>query len=159
VLYLDSSALIKRYVKELGTERMAALLALETSAGRAVFTSVVTYTEVHRALARRMKERSLSRPAFFLARRACEEDWLYGLAAIELGSSIFGFIPDIVEKYPLKSSDSVHLAAALWLRDSFRLSAKMGPKGSEVSFVTSDQTLEIAAASSGLVVINPERDP
>jgi len=60
VLYLDSSALIKRYQNEQGTEALNARLRQEARDLRSVFTSVLTYAEIHAAFARRAREKLLS---------------------------------------------------------------------------------------------------
>jgi predicted nucleic acid-binding protein len=156
VLYLDSSALIKHYVQELGTQAIDAKLKGEEAAGRPLFTSAITYAEIHRALARRMKDRSLTTAAFAQARREFDAEWLSSLATIELRSEVLIFIRGIVEQFPLKSSDALHLASALSLRDRFRLSGRLGPREASITFVTADRELAEAALASDLEVFNPE---
>lgn len=156
MLYLDSSALIKHYIQEAGTQALNAKLQREENAGRSPFTSVLAFAEIHRAFAQRSKDGSLTKSDYVVAREAFEADWLFGLTSIELASSVLAFIPDIVERFPLKSSDAVHLASALWMRDLFRLSGKQVPKGSKVAFATSDVALGKAALASGLELFNPQ---
>ena len=55
MLYLDSSALIKRYVKELGTDATKARIETEAATPGNPFTSVLTYAEIHATLARKKK--------------------------------------------------------------------------------------------------------
>ena len=57
MLYLDSSALIKRYQNEQGTETLNIRLREEAKGFRSEFTSVLTYTEIHAAFARRTREK------------------------------------------------------------------------------------------------------
>ena len=58
-VFLDSSALAKRYVQETGSERVEEILADATSLG----LSVIALTEVISALCRRRREAALARPA------------------------------------------------------------------------------------------------
>jgi hypothetical protein len=67
-----------------------------------------------------------------------------------------GFIREIFERTPLKSSDAVQLASAFWIRDLLRLSSKHGPRGSTVTFTTSDRSLVRAAEASNLETFNPQ---
>jgi predicted nucleic acid-binding protein len=156
VLYLDSSALVKHYVRESGTDSLNAKLAAEESAGHSLFTSALTFAEVHHALANKLKDKTLSAVAFHQAKQNFEMDWMNQLTVIELGPNILGFIPEIFERTLLKSSEAVHLASAFWIRDLFRLSSKYGPRGSTVTFTTSDRSLVRAAAASNLETFNPQ---
>ena len=157
MLYLDSSALVKHYVREPGTDSLNARVAAEESAGHSLFTSVLTFAEVHHALANKLKDKSLSPVAFDQAKQSFEMDWINQLTIIELAPNILGFVPEIFERTLLKSGDAVHLASAFWIRDLFRLSSKYGPKGSRVTFTTSDRSLAQAAAASNLETFNPQR--
>lgn len=156
MLYLDSSALVKRYVWEPGTEALDARITAEETKGQLLFTSSLTFAEVHHAFARRLREKGISVVDFHRAREAFETDWITYLTVIELGAGVLSFVPDIFERTSLKSSDAVHLASAFWIRDLFRLSSGYGPKGSKVTFVTSDQALGKEASASSLEIFNPQ---
>lgn len=156
MLYLDSSALVKRYVKEPGTEKLAARIIAEQSAGQVLFTSALTFAEVHHSICRKLKEKALSLAASRGAKEAFDGDWIHHFTVIELAVGVLGFIPDILERTTLKSSDAVHLASALWIRDLFQLSSRYGPRGSKVTFATSDRALAKEAPEWNLEVFNPE---
>lgn len=156
MLYLDSSALIRHYVQEPGTQSLNAKLESEEKAGRPLFTSVLTFAEIHRALAARMKDKSLSRSAFAMARKEFEADWLSAVTSIELKANVLALIPDLVERFALKSSDVIHLASALWMRDTLRVSGRQGPRVPNVTFATSDLALVKAAQESNLGIFNPQ---
>jgi len=55
--YLDTSALSKRYVQEIGTAWVRALVA--PAAGHTLLTARITMVEVYSALARRRREGSV----------------------------------------------------------------------------------------------------
>ena len=156
MLYLDSSALVKHYVREPGTDSLNARVAAEENAGHSLFTSALTFAEVHHALANKLKAKTLSAVAFHQAKQSFEMDWMNQLTIIELGPNILGFTPEIFARTALKSSDAVHLASAFWIRDLFRLSSKYGPRGAKVTFATSDRSLAQAAAASNLETFNPQ---
>lgn len=159
MLYLDSSALVKRYVWEPGTEALDSRITTEEITGQSLFTSSLTFAEVHHALARRLKEKGISVVDFHKAKGAFETDWITYLTVIEMGAGVLSFVPEIFQRTSLQSSDAVHLASAFWIRDLFRLSSRYGPKGSKVTFVTSDRALGKEASASSLEVFNPQMQP
>lgn len=156
MLYLDSSALVKHYIQEAGTEELNARLDAQKSEFPSIFTSVLTYAEIHAVLARKMKEKALAPREFARARRKFDSDWLYGLSPIELGVGVLGFVKDLVKTYPLKGSDAIHLASALWIRDTARLSGRWGRPARTLVLATSDRQLSNAALQSEIEVFNPE---
>lgn len=56
--FLDSSALLKRYISETGSSWIQSLTA--ESAGHLVIVAQITWVEIHSALARRQREGSLN---------------------------------------------------------------------------------------------------
>jgi len=130
-LYVDSSALIKRYVAEDDSQEAGAILLGDTE----WVTGRHTFVEVILAIHRRLGEAEVR-----VARMAFERDWqrtfIVGLddvvcrRAIELGSATGS-----------RSLDAMHLAAA----------ERAG--GRSVPMVTFDVRLGQAARSLGFVVI------
>ena len=155
MLYLDSSALIKHYQKERGTEAMENRLLIEAESFRSVFTSALTYAEVHAILARRTREKLLSTNEAAAVHDRFDTDWGFSLNAIELGVGVLGFVPGIVKAHPLRGADAVQLASALWLRDTARLSKRLGQQEA-IEFASSDRQLITAAEKHGFDVFNPE---
>ena len=66
--YLDTSALVKRYVDEAGSDWLRALTAPDQNA--LLFISCMTIVEVISAFARRLRDGSLTRQEFAAARDA-----------------------------------------------------------------------------------------
>lgn len=155
MLYFDSSALIKHYVQEKGSEKVGKNLRDEEKASRPVFTSVLTFAEIHAALARRAKDRSLSSDEFIRARTNFDSDWALGLSAVDLGSGVLSIVRNTVDQFALRGADMVHLASAIWLRDT----AVGTRSGNRLLFLSSDKLLVKAAAGCGLEVFNPEVTP
>src|SRR5713101_2772914 len=153
MLYLDSSALIKHYVQEAGSGGIKARIEAEQGASQ-VFTSVLTYAEVQRVLARKKRDKELRAREFTRARKKFDADWLFGLTSIELRSDVLVYIKSLVERFALKALDIVQLASALWVRDSARLGAISA--SAELVVATSDKQLARAANECQVEVDNPE---
>jgi uncharacterized protein len=156
VLYVDSSALIKHYIREPGTDALNAKLSQELIHHPNVFISVVGYAEVLAIFARRRKESLLSKREYGQLQQRFRDDWMPELAAVELTAPVLLFIPNLVTEHPLKASDAIHLASALWLRDALRLGVNFAPANRSLTFVCSDKQLKNAASSEGLEVVDPE---
>ncbi len=156
MLYLDSSALIKHYQNEPGTEALNARLRKEAKGLRSVFTSVLTYAEVHATFARRIREKLLSPEEAAAVKDEFDADWVLSISPIELGTGVLALVRDLVTGFPLRGADAIHLASALWVRDMARLGVKVDQYAGPLVFVSSDKQLAKAAANSHLEVFNPE---
>ena len=132
--YLDTSALVKRYVQEAGSASVRALFR-----GKSLATARVAYAEIAATLARLCREGALDET---------DRDAIYGrldadfaaLTVVEIRASLVRAVPDLVKRRPLRGYDAVHLAAALVLRD----------RGIAVTFWAADGALVDAARAEGL---------
>jgi uncharacterized protein len=157
VLYLDSSALIKHYLAERGTQALNAKLDDEEKNFRSPFTSVLTYAEVHAALARLKKEGQLRPDEAVGIQDRFDSDWVFTISPIDCGPGVLGFVRNIVAEAPLRGADAVHLASALWLRDMARTGVRTGHYTGPLVFASSDQQLLKAAHKHQIEVFNPEK--
>jgi predicted nucleic acid-binding protein len=103
--YLDSSALVKRYVAEVGSAWLQTIVA--PAAGHLLLTSRITTVEVAGALARRRREASLSPAEYADAVRAFRYDILaqYKLTEVDarvsdLAGELEGLIADNPNSHP-----------------------------------------------------------
>lgn len=142
MIYADSSVIVKRYYQEPGTGRVRERW---TTAER-VFTSRVSYAEVHAALARKHRERGLSAPLFRTISSAFEAEWP-AYDQILVDNATLTDVRMLVRKHPLRGYDAIHLAAALWLRKQL---------DEPLEFWVSDERLEAAARRERLTVVNTE---
>jgi uncharacterized protein len=157
VLYLDSSALIKHYQNELGTNALNERLKLEAKGSRQVFTSILTYAEIHAIVARRAREKLLSPREAGTVHDAFDADWTTALTTMELDSDVLIFTRDIVKTHPLKGADAVQLASALCLRDMARAGgSNLTQYNKQIVFACSDRQLNSAARKYNLEIFNPE---
>lgn len=157
MLYLDSSALIKHYLAERGTQALNAKLDDEEKNFRSPFTSVLTYAEVHAALARLKKEGQLTPDEAVGIQDRFDSDWVFTISPIDCGPGVFGFVRNIVAEAPLRGADAVHLASALWLRDMARTGVRTGHYTGPLVFASSDQQLLKAAHKHQIEVFNSEK--
>jgi predicted nucleic acid-binding protein len=152
MLYLDSSALIKRYFKEKGSRALNARF----DGGGEIYTSVLSFAEVHGAIARAFRMKEVGSKEFAKLREAFESDWLIGLSPLEVSLPSMIDLPRLVEQYPLKASDAIHLSAAHWLREAIQLRSGGSLVREPVEFWVADQRLAQIALKCGLQVFNPE---
>lgn len=139
ILYLDTSALVKLYVRESGST------ALRTHAAKAgaLATSVVAYAETRAAFAR-LKQSGVSSDAKHQQRvHQLERDW-EALLRVELAPDVLRSAGHLADIHGLRGFDSIHLASALWLK------ARVSES---VDFAVFDQRLGAAASNAGLTVI------
>jgi uncharacterized protein len=160
ILYVDSSALVKCYLRERGTDVMIERLR----AGDRPFSSLLTFAEVHRALAKRFlrlrprgESAEKARRAFESASDASHLDWMFSLNVVEITTQTLSHLPDLVERFDvLKASGAVHLASALWLRDKSLWPSSSQEDDQRVEFAVADQDLGRVARACGLAVFDPE---
>lgn len=143
MIYADSSAIVKRYYAEPGSDQVRE----RWLADERVFTSRVTYAEVHAALARKHRDRELSAMPFRRSAAAFEAEWpAYDQVLVD--GTTLADVGRLVRVHPLRGYDAIHLAAALWVK---------GHLGDPLEFWVSDDRLEAAARRERLIVVNPER--
>ena len=143
MIYLDSSALVKRYLQEDGTDVIQSLLR-ETE----VFaTSKLTYPEILSAFMKKRRVGEINRKTLEAVIDKFENDW-EKIFVIEFHNELLPGVKKLIEKYPLRGADALHLASALWLDNTL----KMG-----LTFVASDIGLLKAARSEALKILNPQR--
>jgi len=138
ILYADTSALIRLYVAEEGTDSVQDAISLAS----VVAASRVAYVEARAALARAWRESRIGKEDLRHAVRGLNEDWERFLV-LEVTSDLARRAGDLAEEHALRAYDALQLASALILK---------GAVGAEVSFLSFDEDLSYAAKSAGLIV-------
>lgn len=128
-LYVDSSALLKRYVEESDSERAIELLGSDPE----LITARHSAVEIRRNLAR------LLTPAAATAARSYLVTDLESFAIVELDASTCELAATIAEQSGVRTLDALHLGAARRL-------------GTTLTFVTFDVRQAQAARSLGFAV-------
>lgn len=143
MIYLDSSALIKKYVAEKGTSEVKRFF----SGGELLWTSKVSQAEVWSAFARRRRDGDFTAGQYRAITRSFERDWR-SFAVVELSDEVMGMIRRLVERHTLRALDAIQLASAVWAKQNL---------GEQVIFVGADEPLLRAAEATALKVVNPEK--
>ncbi len=152
IYYLDASALVKRYVNEVGSGWVRAI----TVAVRlpVLFTSRMTLAEVISTFARRLREGSLTADEFTIVRDAFRSDCLSEYQIMPPTVAVVDLACVLLERHPLRAYDATHLATAL-IAQRF-LSAEGYPA---LGFLSADDRLVRAASAEGLVTDKPNQHP
>ena len=141
IVFLDTSALVKLYIVETGSE---ALLARIENAVVAV--SQLTYGETYATFARRLREGLFTADEHQALCSAFEADWKT-LIRIPFSDEVLAHVPGLCQRYPLRGADAMQLASA----------SMLGSEDVELLFVTSDQRLLAAGRAEGFAVFDPEK--
>jgi predicted nucleic acid-binding protein len=114
-VFLDSSALAKRYVLEPGSVRVDEIMLSASSMGIAV----ICVPEVVSALCRRRREKRLTGAQYRQAKQALLEE-VADASVVHVTEQVVVRAVELLERWPLRSSDSLHVAcAAEWGSDLF----------------------------------------
>ena len=150
--FLDSSALVKRYVPETGSTWIRALSAQET--GNSLIIARITWVEVRSAIARREREGSLTPTDATLIIQRFRSDLNNQYQVIELDSTLAQTAGQLVGQYPLRAYDAVQLASVLLLQSAFATT-----QSTSLIFLTADDRLSAVATDLELLSDNPNHHP
>jgi len=138
MLYLDTSALVKRYVAERGSRETIEL----SESAEIVATSLVSRAEAAAAFAKAVRAGLLSSESGQKAQRIFASHWLM-IAKIPVTDALVSRAETLAWRYVLRGYDSVHLASALKWQESV---------GMAVTLATFDRQLWEAAQMAGMRV-------
>ena len=138
ILYLDTSALVKRYFKEVYSKDVVSkwLDAAE------VATSSVAYAETMAAIYRKKREIGYPGDLFQQLINEFRADWI-SFIRIRVDDELNEYIDKTVASHPLRGFDAVHLASAMILHERFH---------DDLLFACFDGQLLEAARKEGLRV-------
>lgn len=146
--YLDSSAVVKRYVPEAGSSWVARLCEQEPIA-----ISLITIPEIASALARRTREGELSVQQRDGLLRSFLRD-VSSFIVIDMSQTVVLRATSLLMTAPasvrLRTLDALHLASA---QMAFSRASRGGVETG--AFVTADRALLNAAAWAGLTALDP----
>ncbi|MSQ51291.1 MAG: PIN domain-containing protein [Betaproteobacteria bacterium] len=136
IVYLDASAIVKRYVAEPGSAEVEALIG----EAHAVGTAVVSRAEVSAALGKAARVGLVTREAARKALQAFTSDWQH-LIRLQVGEPLTARAAALAWEHGLRGYDAVHLATALIWREML---------DEAVTVATYDRELWRASRVSGL---------
>jgi predicted nucleic acid-binding protein len=152
IYFLDSSALVKRYVTETGSSWIRALT--DPDAHNPLIIARITWVEVLSALARRQREGSLASDGVVQAIHTFRYDLNTQYQVSELDPAVAEAAGELVIRHPLRAYDAVQLASALRVQSD--LSRTESPA---LTFLTADDRLIAIAQTEGLLSDNPNHHP
>jgi len=146
--FFDSSALVKRYVLETGTNWIVSIC--DPQAGNTIFLAQITSVEVVSAIARRRRNRSLSGANAATILNDFRLDSSNQYFFVDITDALINRAITMADNHALRGYDAVQLAAALILQDQ-RQSLNLP----DCQFISADSALNAAAASEGLQTDDP----
>ena len=141
ILYLDTSALVKRYIREPESPQVKEWIAVADVAGSSLIARVEMAAVIGRL--RRMKE--LSEAAAVQTLTAFRDHWP-SYTRLRLTEATVRRADELAYQNALRGYDAVHLASALLWQEQL---------GELVSLATYDRQLGAAARTLGMVVLPP----
>jgi predicted nucleic acid-binding protein len=138
-LYLDTSALIKRYVNETGSTEVREWIGSADDKA----TTLITRAEMSAAINRMLRLRHLSQDDCNVALDEFRADWL-DYHRLPVTEPLVDRADAMACEHNLRGYDAIHLAAALTWQELLDL---------PVTVVTYDRELAEAARASGMVVL------
>ena len=137
ILYLDTSAWLKLYVAERGTQEVTAAV----QSAELIAISRIAYAEARAALARVLREKRTTRVEH--RRRIAALDADYGeVLKVEASEEVVRQAGELAESHALRGFDAIQLASARWLARKTR---------KPVRLLAFDQRLNEAASALGLL--------
>ncbi len=139
ILFCDTSALVKLYLKEESSD------AVRTLAGSASAIAVcrIAWAEAMAALARRLRENPADAAAIGSVRARLHADWPR-YAIVEITQALVELAGEYADTFALRGYDSVQLAAARTLQEA---------AGEDIHFACFDARLQKSARVLGMTTL------
>ena len=136
--YVDTSVLVKRYIKEEGSPGARNLLRRYR-----FLSSAITPLEALSALSRRRTVGDLSERDFLAIRARMQRDRTYW-ELVELSPLVLSRAEELIQKTRLRTLDAVHVASAMIFQTA---------SGLTIPVITADAQQRVAAEDLALTVI------
>ena len=138
IIYLDTSALVKKYFKEIGSKDLIS----KWKESESIVTSSVAYAETMAAFYRKKREVDINKDLFETIIHSFHNDW-ESFILTEVNNDLNKIIDKMVATYPLRGVDAIHLSSAVIVHETIN---------EDLLFVCFDQRLSTAAQSEGLTI-------
>jgi len=146
--FLDSTAFIKLFVQEAGTDAIIRLM--EATEDNRKLLSAGTPLEVYAALKRRERSGSISHEDSEAARNILRVE-AARMVQQPLNPAVLEAARQLLDRHEIRSTEALQLGAAVVAREMFQ--------GMEIIFVSSDQHLLDAAKTEHFETLNPAAEP
>jgi len=141
LFYVDTSALVKRYHVEQGSDQVDRLFA-DPDAG--LVTANIAVTELTSALDRKCQDGALTREGLIQILAVAAQDLLAEFWLLELDRAHIRRSQSLILQHHLRTLDALHLAVILSIKDLHPV------------LVSADARLLQAADREGIILLNPE---
>jgi predicted nucleic acid-binding protein len=150
--FVDSSALVKRYVNETGSVWLSGLVS--PAAGNDIYIARITAVEVIAALTRRARGGTIAAADASGACLLFRNDLPHDDEIVEMTATLLNRAMTLAETHGLRGYDAVQLAAACEV-NAFCTAHGLPP----LTLVSADSELNTAATGKGLPVDDPNAHP
>lgn len=150
--FLDSSAVIKRYLSENGTAWVIGIA--DPAATNDLFLAGITAVEVTSAIVRRSRGGSIPPAVATAALAQFQHDLANQYQTVALSDTLLASAVSLAETHSLRAYDAVQLAAALQLHAQRTLLTLPS-----MQLISADRELNAAAIAEGLAVDDPNNHP
>ncbi|MFB3115402.1 MAG: type II toxin-antitoxin system VapC family toxin [Nitrospirales bacterium] len=142
MIYFDTSALIKIFVLEKGSEQALRLAQDHFPPA----TAAIAYAEIYSGFNRRKREGYVSAKQYTKLSQQFEEHWTT-FTRIELIGEVLALARVLLERHPLRAMDAIHLASAMSLQKGIQ---------EPLQFAAADNRLLEAALAEHLLPLKIE---
>jgi len=157
VYYFDSSGIVKRYTREIGTDWVLGIT--DVQAGNSIYMARITGVEVLAAITRQVRVGSISQSDAAKAIAQFRHDFATQYYTVDATPKVIGTAMTLVEKHQLRGYDAVQLATALEV-NAQSLAAGLPSLGvPALIMITADADLNTASTAEGLTVDDPMNHP
>jgi predicted nucleic acid-binding protein len=151
-LVFDASAIVKRYLNEVGTGWVQSLT--DPVASHEIFLTRITRVEVISAVTRRARGGPLPASAATALLVQFRHDSLHQYNMLEVPPALLTDAERLAETHGLRAYDAVQLAVTIELHR-----ARSAAGLSRLTLISADQELNSAATAEGLAVDDPTTHP
>lgn len=152
IYFIDSSALVKRYINEAGSTWILGLFA--PTLKNEIFIAAITSVEIVAAITRAERGKRISASDALVVRAQFKNELQIEYQVIEITESIIMAGMVLAETYGLRGYDAIQLAAGCTV-NTLCISSGLAP----IVFVSADNELNVVASNEGLIVENPNKQP
>ena len=146
--FCDSSAIVKRYVVETGSDWILAVT--DPAVGNRIYVARITLVEVVSAISRRERGGHILAADADKSRANFEKDFSIQFRKVEITEDLAEIAAQLAKNYNLRGYDAVQLSAALETEKE-RISSGLSP----LTLLSADIDLNAAAENEGLAVDDP----
>jgi len=150
--YFDTSALVKYYIAEMGTQWVKALIEKRDGGQwiNMLSTSALTWVETISAFSKRHRSKEISPRLYTALTDRFLVDGRTRYSCLPVDDATISLAVELIQRHPLRAYDAVQLATALRLNQVLR-DNRFPP----LTFVSADGVLCQAAEAERLATVNP----